>query len=91
MYQENVSALQVVVHRKRDTFGEWAVRQINSLFLPKREPNYSLIAIVHFFMKRLRQPYSEIMRMDEETRTEIWDIEQAIIEEEIKRNEKNPQ
>lgn len=81
-FEDNYHPLQVVIDRKNDTFGEWAIRHSEMLFLPKREPNYSLTSIKHFFMNRLGQQYSEIMLMEENERDEIFKLEKEIMDKE---------
>ena len=78
-------ALQTVIDRKQN-FGEWVLPRLEVLFLPYRDPNYSLEAILHFFMKRLGQSYSEVMLMDRDRRDEIFDIEYALMRKENEAN-----
>ena len=81
---DGLPALQTVIDRKQ-SFGEWALRFQDSMFLPYRDPNYSIESIVHLFMKRLHQPYSEVMKMPTSVRDKIFTFEKSIIYEENKR------
>jgi hypothetical protein len=56
------------------------------LFHAKREPNYSLTTIVHFFMNRFGSSEEEVMRMDEDKRDKIFALEKEIIDAENKKN-----
>ena len=58
------------------------------LFYPKREPNYSLNAIVHFFSKRLRIMPTETLEMEESKRDAIFAAEMDILEKEIAESKK---
>lgn len=73
-------ALQHVLTFRGD-FGTWAVRNVEELFLPKRENNYSLNAIIYAMMERLHQDYEVLMRMPDEDRDELF----ALLEESVKR------
>lgn len=81
-FSDGLPALQTVIHNRKLSFGDWARLSINSLFLPKREPNYSLSSIAHLFMKRLHQKYDDVMQMDEDIRDELFNIEHEIIQKE---------
>lgn len=76
-FSDGFPALQTVIDRE-ETFGEWAVKNIDRFFLPKREPNYALESIIHFFMARLHQSYETVMNMDEERRDTIFRMEKEI-------------
>jgi len=71
-------------------FGDWIINRIDVLFLPKREPNYSLDSILHFFANRLGISPTETMRMDEERRDKIFQMEKEILDQEIKNNQQKP-
>jgi hypothetical protein len=78
-------SLQSVIHDRTLNFGNWATKYQPALFQPKRDPNYSLETILHFFFRQLHQPYSEVMIMDEDRRDAIMKMELDIIEKENKK------
>ena len=65
------------------TFGEWILPRLELLFLPKRDPNYSLVSIYHFFTKRLGITPEKTKLMDEDERDELFRIEKQIFDKEI--------
>jgi hypothetical protein len=68
-------------------FIHWvAIKRLPRFFSP-REGNH-IDVIVHFFMNRLRQQYSEVMKMDVTTRDNIFKLEQQVIEKEKEANKK---
>ena len=79
------TSLQSILYKKKN-FGEFIRDKTEILFLPKRNPYYTIDQIAYIFMKRLRQQYKDVLMMDEESRDNIfqWELEQ--IEEEKKEN-----
>jgi hypothetical protein len=73
---------QTVLHDRKAGFGKWAVKFPEALFQPKREPNYSLDTIVHFFFRQFGQPYEQVMLMDENRRDAIMKLELDLLEKE---------
>lgn len=89
MFLDVLPPLQTVIHRKHDTFGEWATRNYEKLFQAVDiENNFEFTGVLHFIMKRLKQPYSEIMMMDTETRKAIFKLEYDIYKKELEENQK---
>jgi len=68
-------------------FGDWIINRIEVLFQPKREPNYSLDSILHFFANRLGISPTETLRMEEERRDKIFLLEKEIFDREVKENQ----
>lgn len=85
-FAEDVRFSQRTIVRQNDTFGEWSVRNLEKLFLPYRDPNYSLESIIHLFMHRLGQPYDVVMLMDTEKRDTIFKMELQLMEQERQAN-----
>lgn len=81
-FPSKMAPFQKIIYRKGDTFGEWSVRHLEELFLPYREPNYSLVSIIHLMMNRLGQSYETLMKMDQEKRDELFNIELDIMKKE---------
>lgn len=73
---------QYLIRREKETFGEWSLRNMNSLFLPYRDPNYSLESIIHLMMNRLHQNYEVIMQMEQTKRDRLFNIELELMKKE---------
>lgn len=86
IFSMGVQPLQYVIDRKQ-SFGEWAINNLHTLFTPYREPNYSLDSIIHFFMNRLGQSEKETVFMDTDRRDAIFTLEKAIFDKENQQNE----
>lgn len=81
-FLRSASPVETVIHDRRAAFGKWAVKYPDALFQPKREPNYSLDTIVHFFFRQFGQSYDQIMLMDETRRDLIMKMELEVLEKE---------
>lgn len=87
IYGLEAQPIQQTLHYRFQTITEWALPRLDMLFAPKREPNFSLNVIIHFFMNRLGQQYKDILLMDEETRDELFDMEyQVFLKEQSKQS-----
>lgn len=60
--------------------GEWIQKCEYNLFPPYREPNYSLIDIVHFLASELGISPSETMSMSADKRDYLFKAEKAIFD-----------
>ena len=81
IFSDGISALQSVIDR-RESFGDWALRNIHLFFSPREDFEYDLNDIIHLFMKRLGQPVDQVMRMDLDRRDAIFLREKAILDKE---------
>jgi hypothetical protein len=87
-FLRGLASPQSVIHERNRNFGKWATSYQEALFQAKREPNYNLDTILHFFFRQLNQPYSEVMLMDEDRRDAIMKIELDALEKENKQTKK---
>lgn len=77
---------QYLIDRKKEVFGEWSKRNLHALFLPYRDPNYSLEAILHLMMNRLHQSYETLMTMEQTKRDNLFNAEYELMKREAEAN-----
>lgn len=86
-----VAPFQYIIYRQKDTFGEWSKRNLSSLFLPYRDPNYSLTDIIHLMMSRLHQSHDRLMQMEQTERDAYFTKELELMKKEAEANKQNGQ
>ncbi len=82
----NTGEVKAII-REYPMFSLWAIRN-GTLFLPKipdedtDDEGYDLASQIYIMMKRLRQPYSELLLMDSEEREWYFNMELKLINKE---------